>query len=251
MIYKKSRIENIIKDLENKDIINKPYLLTFFEYDKLKKLKNEFKDNNILNKSIESFEKLGIYDKKHYDFFRNKIIKGNYNKFEIFFLRECILKDNRVFFIKVMKFTSFKDEEDLDFYLNLLKIADLPIFVKREDYEKATFLLKSYKGMLFRNCFALKEVDDFDKIDLFLEKLYTEKIERIHNSFDSKKDEIIDRIKRCDNYRITCKMISMLKNKWQNELNDLIYENKDILLNEKIKTLNNEIMNLKIKRPES
>ena len=41
----------------------------------------------------------------------------------------------------------------------------------------------------------------------------------------------------------------MLKNKWQNELNDLIYENKDILLNEKIKTLNNEIMSLKMKRP--
>lgn len=250
MIYRTKRIENIIKDLEDRDIINKPYLLTFFEYNKLKKLKNEFKDNDILNKSIESFEKLGIYNKKHYDFFRNKIIKGNYNKFEIFFLRECILKDNRVFFIKVMKFTSFKDEEDLDFYLNLLKTSDLPIFVKREDYEKATLLLKSYKGMLFRNCFALKEVDDLDKIDLFLEKLYNEKINRIYLSFNSKKEEIIDRIERCDIYRITCKMISMLKNKWQSELKDLTYENKDILLNEKIKTLNNEIMNLKIERPK-
>lgn len=250
MIYKTKRIENIIKDLEDRDIINKPYLLTFFEYNKLKKLKNEFKDNDILNKSIESFEKLGIYNKKHYDFFRNKIIKGNYNKFEIFFLRECILKDNRVFFIKVMKFTSFKDEEDLDFYLNLLKVSDLPIFVKRKDYEKATLLLKSHKGMLFRNCFALKEVDDLDKINLFLEKLYEEKINRIYLSFNSKKEEITYRIERCDIYRITCKMISMLKNKWQSELKDLTYENKDILLNEKIKTLNNEIMNLKIERPE-
>ena len=41
-----------------------------------------------------------------------------------------------------MRFTNFKDEEDLDFYLNLLKASDLPIFVKREDYEKATLLLK-------------------------------------------------------------------------------------------------------------
>ena len=104
--------------------------------------------------------------------------------------------------------------------------------------------------MLFRNCFALKEVDDFDKIDLFLEKLYEEKINRIYLSFNSKKEEITYRIERCDNYRITCKMISMLKNKWQNELKDLTYENKDILLNEKIKTLNNEIMNLKIERPK-
>ena len=49
--------------------------------------------------------------------------------------------------------------------------------------------------MLFRNCFALKEVDDFDKIDLFLEKLYNEKINRIYSSFNSKKMRLLIELK--------------------------------------------------------
>lgn len=232
MLNRRMNIRRMVSLLQENNVVNKPFLLSLNDYNILKEVYPENMRIGIIKECIESFDKIGIYEKAHYEFFRKAIFSKKYNKEEIYFLRNCLRKNNKRFFILTMNFCRFENEDDFKFYNFILERGRKPVFADRKDYVKILKLVSSSEGMLFLNSYQGQKIENIDEISKICKNLYKNKIEKVYQNFK-------DRLGKTNslNSRVRTRQINSIKKLWKREINMLLSENSKVLEIPKIKEI--------------
>lgn len=232
MLNRRMNIRKMVSLLQENNVVNKPFLLSLNDYHILKEVYPENMRIGIIKECIESFDKIGIYEKAHYEFFRKAIFSKKYNKEEIYFLRNCLRKNNKRFFILTMDFCRFENEDDFKFYNFILERERKPVFADRKDYAKILKLVASKEGILFLNSFQGQKIENINVISKVCKNLYENKIEKVYQNFK-------DRLGKTNslNSRVRTRQINSIKKLWNREMNILLSENPKVLEIPKIREI--------------
>lgn len=233
MLNRRMNIRRMVSLLQENNVVNKPFLLSLNDYNILKEVYPENMQIGIINECIESFDKIGIYEKAHYEFFRKAIFSKKYNKEEIYFLRNCLRKNNKRFFILTMNFCRFENKDDFKFYNFILERGRKPVFADRKDYTKILKLVYSAEGTLFLNSYQGQKIENINVISKICKNFYENKIEKVYQNFKYKLGNT-----NSLNSRVRTRQINSIKKLWKREINMLLSENPKVLEIPKIREIN-------------
>lgn len=233
MLYKEDNIEDIIQALKINNVINKPFMLSSNDYEILKTINEKHKGINIIARSIYLYELLELSNPKIVSALRRNCYGEDYTKYELLLFKDSIKKHNsKRFFTKIINFIRLKDEDDYNFYKNIMDLINNPILVKKDDYNKVNELIQSGLGTTFLNSFAGQEIKDIDEIKAFCQNIYNFKIQNICIEYYERISSITSSFTR-----VRTRRINEIQKSWSETLRKLKVENLNVLDIEKIKEL--------------